>query len=431
MYPALTSFYNVPVVLTRFIEINGWPAWGQNYPYWYLGTTPLRYLIGPVVPGLMIWGQQLWPQLNLFEILMGLSLGFWIFGMIGVYVWRKNIWISLFYGFGLIMPWIWPVSDGTYLMAFSLLPWVLAFRHRRVLLSISIAFVILTNSLMVPTLVLALIISWLSGKKSVKSLKMTAWCLLAGLLMATIWYTPGYWWQLLQAPSFGGKTLWVVMGQLIKLLPLGVGLMVVRVKSGRLGWYWLATFGWLSLLRLIADPDFWLDWVAYGLEIQLGLAILLGSRKRFRYVLMGLLFLGWVMLVEKRVVAKLRPTVTDSVEFKLGEGLSRLVKPGETVFLSGSVGFWLNSWFDIRQVRGGVDQASVDPDWRGLAWEVREGKDGQKATNELQKAGVSWLVVHNQESSEIYHDFKDPEKFEKVKELEKVYEQNGDIIYKL
>lgn len=80
------------------------------------------------------------------------------------------------------------------------------------------------------------------------------------------------------------------------------------------------------------------------------------------------------------------------------------MKPGERVLLSGSTVFLLNSFFDIRQVRRGVDQASVDPIWRQGLWEIREG--------------------------EVYHDFVYPQKFEKIGSLQKVYEQNGDIIYK-
>ena len=51
MFPAQLSFIPVTVALTRFIEANGFVG---TYPYWYLGTTPVKYLTGPVVPGVLV-----------------------------------------------------------------------------------------------------------------------------------------------------------------------------------------------------------------------------------------------------------------------------------------------------------------------------------------------------------------------------------------
>ena len=53
---------------------------------------------------------------------------------------------------------------------------------------------------------------------------------------------------------------------------------------------------------------------------------------------------------------------------------------------------------------------------------------GLRALDEL---GVTLLVVHTSQSAEPYHDFKHPEKFTQIKQLEKVYEDKGDIIYRL
>ena len=468
MYPPQSSFYAVVVSLARLIETQGWPVAGESYPYWYLGTTPFKYLTGPVVPGLMVWGHQLLPGLNLFEILFGLGLMFWLIGIGGLYWWLRSLksgkraagFAALVYGFGLILPWLWPVSDGGYLIAFSLLPWVLGLygkwlkeisQKRTVLLCISIAFVILTNSLILPSLGLgmtAMLLTISGWKKAEDKLKKSLGLVLGGVLIATIWYSPGYWWQLLRAPSFSGKPALAVIGQLAKLLPIAVGLMAAgmaaklikgRDRQQKLGIYWLMLFGWLSFFRFIADPDFWLDWTAYGLELQLGLGILIGwwlaqwegKKRAIKYILIGLLIVSWGLVADKRVIKQWRRSIAKTVEYKIGQELVSLVQPEETVFLSGSTVFWLNSLTDVRQVRGGVDQAAVDQNWRAAAWEVREGSDGNLAINKLKELKVKWLVVHTSESEEFYHDFKQVNKFEKMKNLVKVYDQSGDRIYRL
>jgi len=38
----------------------------------------------------------------------------------------------------------------------------------------------------------------------------------------------------------------------------------------------------------------------------------------------------------------------------------------------------------------------------------------------LRELGVDWLVVHNQESKEYYHDFVFPDKFEAIEGLERI-----------
>ena len=101
------------------------------------------------------------------------------------------------------------------------------------------------------------------------------------------------------------------------------------------------------------------------------------------------------------------------------------------VFLSGTTAFWLNSLVDVVQVRGGADQAAVHPTWRQSAWEIREGKSADDAEEALKSLKVNYLVVHTEESREFYHDFKNPEKFEQIESLSKIYESRGDIIYKV
>ncbi|OGD95652.1 hypothetical protein A3F02_01830 [Candidatus Curtissbacteria bacterium RIFCSPHIGHO2_12_FULL_38_9b] len=103
----------------------------------------------------------------------------------------------------------------------------------------------------------------------------------------------------------------------------------------------------------------------------------------------------------------------------------------QLIFLSGSTAFWLNSLVDVKQVRGGVDQASVDKIWREAAWEVREGGITEDTEKALKALNINYIVVHNDQSAEFYHDFKNVEKFENTTNLVKFFEELGDLIYKV
>ena len=123
--------------------------------------------------------------------------------------------------------------------------------------------------------------------------------------------------------------------------------------------------------------------------------------------------------------------IEESVEYRLGEKLSEIVDKDELVFLSGSSVFWLNAFFDIKQARGGNDKASVDPNWRKAVWEIRAGSSADSGLKWLKKLGVGWLVVHTKESKEYYKDFKYPDNFEDNKKLKKIYEGEGERLYKV
>ena len=77
-----------------------------------------------------------------------------------------------------------------------------------------------------------------------------------------------------------------------------------------------------------------------------------------------------------------------------------------------------------------LDQASVHPDWRKAAWELREGATAKEAEKWLKRLNISYIVVHTKDSQEFYHDFKNPEKFKDITGLKKIYDREGDRIYK-
>lgn len=156
---------------------------------------------------------------------------------------------------------------------------------------------------------------------------------------------------------------------------------------------------------------------------------------------------GWGLAFQNRDFWLPRRSIENTVEYKISrwfetrirgstpEGADKAlgVEPlqGSRVFLSGTTAFWLNSLVDVKQVRGGRDEAVKHASWREAVWEIRQGKSGEDTERVLRALAIDYIVVHTQTSAEFYHDFKDPGKFEKIDSLVKIYEEDGDIILKL
>jgi len=488
MFPSQTSFIPIQIALAKFVEENGFWAIFGNYPYWYLGTTPFRYLTGPILPSILVLLHKLIPSFSLFEIMWGLIAIFWLIGAAGVYFLVRElkreglvaILAATFYFFGPIVPFLFRFSDGLYLISFSFLPFVLLVyfkllrgwtRTRVIFCIIMISFIILLDILIIPTLFLGMVTIFLvtaGWKKAEEKIKQTFLIFTFSFLISTFWYTPGYWWQIITAPSLAGKGFFSVLTMIGQLLPaaLAMTLAALSVKFFKeknllrdFCFYWLFIFGFLTLIRFISDPDFWLDWSRYGTELQLGIAIGLGvftnnflttlkprislcrsneAEKKFNVsgllsvsVVLIFIFGVWFLLFNKYVLMTLQRDIKSTVEYRIGNQLSQLAKPRERVFLSGTTAFWLNTFFNIPQVRGGRDQASVHPSWRQAVWEVREGTEVEKSLKWLRELEVKYLVVHTEESEEFYHDFVYPEKFENVSGLVKLHEERGDRIYRV
>lgn len=481
MFPAQTSMMPVNVALARFVETHGFGAAFSNYPYWYLGSTPFRYLTGPVVPSILVLFHRLLPNFSLFEIMLGVTMAMWIVGGVGVWFLAKELGLSkewrgreavfgaVFYLFGPVVPFLFPFADGVYLLAFSVLPFILFFylkflknptRRLKFLLVGLMTFVLLIDTLIIPSLLLgmaAVFLAQVGWKKTEEKLKSSLVLLFLSFLVSTLWYTPGYWLTTLGAPSFGGKGLAQVVGWLGKIMPIALGL-TLAIFSAKVFkkrdllrdfcFYWLFIFGFLTLMRFLSDPDFWQDWTGYGLELQLGLAMGLGlitqilnvksqnyiSKLKNFSILIAIstfYFLLSILIFNKYVLGTLQKDITQTVEHRVGKWLSENAEPGEKVFLSGTTAFWLNALFDIPQVRGGRDQASFDARWREAVWEIREGTNPEKSVTWLKELDIKYLVVHTGDSKEFYHDFVYPEKFEKAINLRRVYWENGDAIYRI
>ena len=555
MYPPATSFISVTVSLARFAEGNNWFG---IYPYWYFGSTPFNYLTGPVVPAILVVLVKILPNFSLFDLSyfilitshFALSLGW---GLLGWNLSKKKTIGILVFLISLVLPWkivsSLALSEVSAVVASSLTPWVLlAFRvqafgseaqvfdsevvqtrgARRgsgtsdrtvqsqkffklitnpyTLVPILLFTILLLVNVIasIPAIIGLIVLAVTTYKKWEEGIRKVVIVVLVGWALTLWWYEPNFWLTIFKAPSFGGKSavsvfLWL-FSLLRGLVPVILAVAVVwwgfskKDKFLRFSLSWFAIFLILTILRFLSNPDFWLDWISWLGEVEMG-AVLLASMLIFRsvrhfkkrstevssdhifynsvslkptladnsdiksnvkssarfvmflkwlpslnfdrkfaifYLLFTIYFLGgWFFAWQKRDLWLPRKSIEETAEYRIASFLNENVKSDETVFLSGTTAFWLNSFYDIKQVRGGADQASVDSKWREATWEIREGVTAQGTEKVVRELGINYIVVHKNQSAEFYHDFKNIGKFEGLADLEKIYEDNGDLVYKV
>ena len=519
IFPAQTSFIPITVAVTKWVEANGF---GGNYPYWYLGTTPVKYLMGPVVPGILVLLHKVLPNLNFFDLSFLLLIASYLLQAIGwgflAFQLSKNRSVGYLVGvLSLVLPFTifysFAFGEVSSVFASALTPWVLVayakvesgkwkveslpieakiFNFQISIFKLLVpacffAFLLLVNSTAAVPAVVGLVILSISNFKfppfekssegeRISNLRKAAIVIVAGWLIATLWYGPGYWLTVWGAPSFGGRSAAFSLVWVFNLFrgfaPFFLALAVIfwRVKKRsifeKFALSWFLGFGFLTLVRFVANPAFWLDWTAWIREIEIGIVLLVAgnfqflisnfksnlkfkfsniknslkisnlkfqiSMKSIIYLLFTIYLVGaWVLAWQKRDLWLPRGEISQSVEYKVASELNKRVKPEERVFLSGTSAFWLNSFYDILQVRGGRDEVSQYRGWREAVWEIRNGTSGEESLAALRGLGVRFLVVHTDKSQEYYHDFSDVEKFEGNDAFKKIYENNGDVIYSI
>src|SRR3989344_4478698 len=86
IFPAQTSLIPATVAIARWIAANGF---GGLYPYWYLGTTPVKYLIGPVAPGVLVGFHKVLPGASLFDLSLWFLVSSFLLQALG---WGLLVW---------------------------------------------------------------------------------------------------------------------------------------------------------------------------------------------------------------------------------------------------------------------------------------------------------------------------------------------------
>lgn len=449
-----TSLIPTVIEITNFISQN-WPhIWW--FPHWYLGV-PLRYITGPVVPLFVSLISKSTEQTLEVSYLILLLLGGFA-GIVGMRMFvkefgagkRVQLVTSLLFLLSPFQLLLLTYGNGLHHLTIYLLPWVLTsflrmLKHPTSRVYLVTTILLIATSLLIDTAgILSISIGMISlyvvvhGAKLVPKeiLRYILICLVA-VSIATVWYSPGYGLVLLGNPSYGGQPLsrvisWIA--QLLQsLLPLVIAAWTIQKKviiKNRLIQFSVvfgSVFVFLTLIRFLADIDFWMDWSSYFLELQLIGAVgggVLFSRylKKYIYILIVI----FILTIIDGCILWQWYFDAHTVEFKkeVTTLLSSDISPASRFFLSGSPVFWSH----VTQVRGGKDQVSIHPTWAMAAYQIRDGDQSVQAAAWLQALGVSHLLYHSPQSHEYFQDFRHPERFAS---WQKIADKKGDYIYQI
>ncbi len=274
MYPTQTSLIPVAVALARFLAEKGIAAFASNYPYWYLGTTPFRFLTGPILPILTVLINKI-AGIGYFSVLIYMVLLSCVASAAGWALLATKIkdekltfaTFSLYFLLFAVLPYKYlnglALSEPSAFIACMLIPFVLlATRKNYYWGALAVALVLLISTNVLPVLLTGMIILSLAGsreegklKKWKKPLKKTLLILGIGFVFATCYYTPNFWLTILINPSIGGKpgikAIFSLLGMARNVIPIVLALVVVYV-SGKIkdkieffGWTYLLVFGFL------------------------------------------------------------------------------------------------------------------------------------------------------------------------------------------
>ena len=424
------------------------------YPYWYLGV-PYNYLIGPVVP--VLYSLFLFLGLGENSYLFILFISFLIIST-GVFFLAKSfgkenkqaLFSSVLFLFMPTNYFLLSFQNGLSFVAFSLVPFTLILfkdilegkRKNWILLSILISLILLINVSTILDIIVGFPVLYfvvkgrnIDGEIIARSIL----SLLFSVFLSTVWYTPGFWIVSMTNPSLGGIPLFNILVSILNFLFNFVPIILVIVffrwrkykpkdKFLIFASIFFFSYLFLSIVRFLANPIFAQDWISYSFELGFALSlmipqILLSFRGRKFQVVSLFLALSLFFLSFVSISGLFKNSGT--YESKISSWVS-LVKENQRIFLSGSSVFWINSFRDVMQVRGGSDSSSLYKTWADGAYQIREGRDKELTSLWLKILGVSYVLTNNSESLEYYRDFKFMGKFSG---FENVRQGGGDSLY--
>jgi hypothetical protein len=127
--------------------------------------------------------------------------------------------------------------------------------------------------------------------------------------------------------------------------------------------------------------------------------------------------------------------ITQTSEYRVASWLKDNTY-GERIYASGTTAFWLNTFTNIPQLRGGNDGVANPWILHGVyqintGENAPKGKEGLPAIDWLRAFNVSYLVVNTPSSPVVYHDFLFPERFLQIAGVEEIDKVGGDVIYQV
>jgi hypothetical protein len=326
-----------------------------------------------------------------------------------------------------------------------LIPFVFLATKRNFYLGIaSVLAILLVSTNVLPFLLFGIVILSLTGsftggriKKWGKPLKKSLIILGIGAFLATFYYTPGFWLTILINPSIGGapgvKAILSLLGMARNMIPVLMALVVVYFsrkisdKISFFGWAFILVFGFLTLWRALGNISFWMDWISWfgGIEIGLGILIAADLKNLRRLSLLILPFLASFLIFKAlgapSLISNQPPIETESI------ARLAMVAGNNLVFTSGTGVFWLNSFYNTPQVRGGRDEVSVNSRWLPVSYSLREETNIKAVSKSLNELNIRYILVNSQYSPDYYHDFKNVDLWNSIGKV--VWQGSGDTIY--
>lgn len=208
-----------------------------------------------------------------------------------------------------------------------------------------------------------------------------------------------------------------------------------------------AYFWFNKEVMLLPQPNRYIMEMDIGVAIFVAWCLLLGTSKIIPQKLnfissVGLFVIGFSCLYFPlqywpRVweLSAKNPDISQTSEYRVASWLN-LNTQGERVYASGATAFWLNTFYNVPQIRGGND-GLANPWILHAVYQISTGenapagKESEVAVNWLRILNVSYLVVNMPNSSEVFHDFKNIERFTQSSSLDQIIDLKGDVIYKV
>ena len=125
--------------------------------------------------------------------------------------------------------------------------------------------------------------------------------------------------------------------------------------------------------------------------------------------------------------------VANRSEFKVARWMAENAH-GDRAFVPGSMAFWLNYWTDTPQLKGCCDQNLLLNVLPSALWVIGTDQGAGERAAEIsitwfQVLGVHYAAINGPGSNEIYHDIRNPDKFNgKLREL---WRDQDDVIYEV
>ena len=437
MFIPQTSLIPATVALLKFYQLHGFSSFFQNYPYWYFGEVSYKYLIGPITP-ILLNSDILINNLSYIVLVLILtsSIG-WALFFVAFFKPEKRFYIfHLSFIILLLGPFKYlytlAITDFTSFFAKSLIPFFLIFLYKKkyILSILFLVFLLLINTNALPSV---LVFSFCLSIKNYKTrLKPFFVVLVSSLLASSVWYGPLYYLKILMNPSIGGRVglsaIWGALNFFKLLLPVVIAFVAVKM-SGKLRRRLpifivgsIISFLTLSIYRFFANPDFWMDWITWFYELEISLSLLMAYavyKKLYKYIVLSLFSVLCSLLLFFRLNLGNKNDMTILSDLEKIAGTDRVFMSGSTVFQPS----------ELNQLRGGRDEVIKNSDWLIASYIFRESKDTDLIKKNLSDLKIKFVLVHTKNSKEYYHDFKNEEVWQQIGE--KVFEQNGDVIYKV